>query len=373
MKTLALPFPGVRWPFEVPPSTVGNATALALVHGLLVLTPLIAILPIVATPARSEDVVVFKVGQDGRGRSQMAGEILDYTGKELRLRTQSGREAVIPAERVVTIDSDWQQKQAAADDLLNQGESAKALDLYLAAVREQPRVWVRRRILAQCVRCYYELGKIEQAGAAFLIVLRSDPATQYFDAIPLSWTTQQPTASLQRQAASWLEDETTPAASLMGASWLLSSTQRAKAISKLQRLTTGADSRVALLAEAQLWRSKIVTATPQDVPRWQAVIDRMPSGLRGGPYYLLGQLLARHDLHEQAAVAYLRVPILYPQQRGLSAECLLASGEQLEKLGQTREALGLYRELISGYSATQAASEAQQRITDLQRKQSSPP
>jgi tetratricopeptide (TPR) repeat protein len=326
--------------------------------------PLICTL-LLASIAMADDVVVVSSGKDARGRARIPGVIVEYTGKELTLRQAGGRDSAIPADRVVAIESQWQQQHSAGDAQFDAGEFAKALDLYRVAVRDEQRTWARRQILARVVWCYHNLGQIEAAGATFLIILRSDPTTQYFDAIPLSWTTGQPSPALEREAKTWLADETLSPAALMGASWLLSTPDRSAAMAKLQRLTTDADPRVAQLAEAQLWRTKIVTSTPQEVAGWQQQVERIPSELRAGPYFALGQALARQNLHEQAALAFLRVPILHSSNRSLSADALLAAARALESLGQNDAAAGLYRELINDYATTAPAAEAQARLRNL--------
>ena len=81
------------------------------------------------------------------------GEILDYTGRELRIRLSSGREAAIPADRVRRIETRWIAEHAAGDALREQGKFDEALDQYRAALGKESRLWVRRKNLAEMVWC----------------------------------------------------------------------------------------------------------------------------------------------------------------------------------------------------------------------------
>ncbi len=227
---------------------------------------------------------------------------------------------------------------------------------------------MRRQLLAQMVWCLRYQNDWDQAARIFLLIVQSDPTTQYFDAMPLAWRPLTPTLAMERKATEWIRDDRDPAAQLIAASWLLSSTaeNRTDATRTLEDLTRAKDIRIAQLAEAQLWRSQLVTAREAEIPRWQAAIERMPESLRGGPYHLLGQLLARHGRQTDAALAMMRVPILFPREQTLAAESLLAAAAALEKDGRTDEARSVLRELIAEHPTSQAASAAKTKLNSSQ-------
>ena len=164
----------------------------------------------------------------------------------------------------------------------------------------------------------------------------------------------------------WTSDVAAPSAlRLLGASWLLTTDNRT-AVDALRRLSADGDPRVAQLAAAQLWRTRIAEATTADAQQWQAQIERMGAEIRGGPYFLLGLALARLDQHEDAALALLRAPLLYGQSSpALAAEALLAAGKELDQAGQRDSAATLYREAIANYGATLAGREAEIRLSQL--------
>jgi TolA-binding protein len=133
----------------------------------------------------------------------------------------------------------------------------------------------------------------------------------------------------------------------------------------LEQLAASKEAHVALLASAQLWRTRVVTATADDVTQWRERLERMPSELRAGPYFLVGQALARLGQPQESAIAFMRVAILYPEQRQLSAEALTQAGRQLQSLGETKQAAALFREVLLKFADTPSAAVAQARLDAL--------
>jgi tetratricopeptide (TPR) repeat protein len=320
-----------------------------------------AALAIVSALHASADEVVVSTGPDAQGRTRRMGEVVDFTGAGLVLRVAGGAETTIPAERVLEVRAEWSPSHRAGDELFAEGKFAEALEKYRQAVGQEQRGWVRRRLTSQAVWCYRNLGQHEFAASSFLSLASQDPATPHFDAIPLSWTSAQPGAAFEAKLRKWLDDQN-PVISLVGASWLLTSADRSAAAERLRTLTGADDSRVALLAQAQLWRTQQATAKADDVARWRSAAERLPELLRSGPYYVIGQSMARLGAGEEAALVLLRVPVLYPQHRELAAESLFAAARELEKLNRADEALRLYQELWNNYRENQLADLARQRL-----------
>lgn len=310
--------------------------------------------------AAADDVVVIATGEDKSGRQKMKGRIVRYAGQELVLEQLSGREKSIPAESVVEIQTTWTEPHRSADALLAAGKFDEALKQYRLAMQEEKRRWAQQQIMSQMIWCYRGQGNIDTACETFIKLHGSDPPPKYFEAIPLSWRAQSPPARMAQLAREYLGSSSS-VAQLLGASWLLS-TRNAKVVDALRRLTNDPDRRIALLAEAQLWQSQIVTADDDQLQRWSRMLQRLPAGLRGGPYYTLGRGLAQRNHHEQAALTLMRVPIFYPQDRTLAADALLATALQLEKLDRPDQARTLYRELLTTYRASPAAAEAKIRL-----------
>jgi len=324
----------------------------------------VAMFTCLLAPVVAQDTVYIGAGPAG-GQTKLSGQILDYNGRELRMVVAGGLEKNFPAEKVLRVETQYAQQQIDAHAAFANRRFENALALYRKALDKEPRRWVRRQIVARIVRCYCALGRPGRAGEEFLLLIRDDPHTQYFDCIPIAWMPRQPSVALEQTAREWLaRDE--PAAVLLGASHLLGGRARLSALARLRRLAAAPDGRIARLALAQSWRAAVATAGEQQIDAWRRLIEQLPEPLAAGPYFVLGTARARRKQWEQAALAFLRVAILYPQQRGLAAQSLLDAGRSLEKLGRTEEALRLYRELMRNYpEQTRPVAEVQSRAESM--------
>ena len=291
--------------------------------------------------------------------------MLEYTGREIVIEMAQGRPLKRPGKLVIEIQTAWPDGVNAGDELFARGDFRQAREQYSAAIRKEQRAWARRIILAKIIRCYRELNLTEAAGKLFLGLLHEDPDTPDFDLIPLAWLPAQPSGSLTQTAQTWLEAQDSSAAVLLGASHLLPTSFRGRALERLESLALDKDRRIAALALAQSWRSELATVNAERIGRWQQNIEQFPEPLRAGPYLVLGQALARVGRAEPAALALLHVPILYPQERQLSAEALLAAAQLLEQASQPAAATRLYLELTASYEGLRAAADAAQHLQRL--------
>jgi tetratricopeptide (TPR) repeat protein len=318
------------------------------------------------SPAGAQDAVILSTAADPAARLKKTGQILDYTGTELKLRTALGTDETIPGGRVVEIQTRWTPSHEAARAARHEGRLDDAVALFRQAKRDETRPWAVRQIMADLAQCYLEAGRIDSAGDEFLGILASDPVTQHFDCIPLAWRGIALGSAVEARAAAWLAARGAPAAVLLGASWLLP-TRRGEAVAALEEIAKSTDPRLAGLAAIQLWRVKLVTATTEEIRRWQTQLQRMPADVQPTGWYVLGDMLARQDQPEAAALAYLKVPVLFRQQRALASEALLAAGQQLEKMSQADQATGLYREVVRDYPRLPATTEAEKWLERLKR------
>lgn len=314
-------------------------------------------------PCISDDTVTVLSGKDNKSRTNRGGEVVEYTGETLQLKSASGRVESIPAARVVEVRTPWTPAHERGNALRAEGKLEEAVAAFKQAKREETRVWGRRKIMSELVTCYAELGSFELAGAEWLTIVSSDPSTMFYSVIPVAYRSLPPNVDLETRAAAWLTSKE-PAAQVLGASWLLTGPQRAAAVEALERLvaTKTADPRVRSLAQIQLWRTKLVSAKLDEVQRWQLAVEQMPAEVRASGYFIVGDGLARLNQLDDAALAYLRIPVVHPDQRTMAADALLEAGKQHEKLKRGEQAVGLYREVLSGYSRTTAAEEAKARL-----------
>jgi|GEM_PF-338972 len=326
----------------------------------------VALSTCLAKRAFAEDAVYLKSTSPGGPIVRLRGEIVEHTGRELRIRNTTGGERTVPAAGVARIEFTRSPEQVSGDEQFAAGNWQLALASYQRALdaQREPRAWVRRQILAQMVWCYRNLGRWDEAGKYFLLLVASDPATQYFDAIPLVWREEALSPDVVRQAGAWLAASEQPVSVLIGASLLIDSQSRIEALAKLRGLLASPDPRIVWLAYAQLWRAGANNATPDQQRSFAARIATSDESLRAGPYFIFGRSLLLTD-PDQAAIALLHVPIEFDRERTLAAEALTSVANVLEKLKQPDQALGLYREAAANYAETAAGKLAQQHLERL--------
>ena len=316
--------------------------------------------------AVAEDQVTYATGPDGGSRTTVRGTILDHTGQKLTLRSAMGSPQEIPASRVLEVSTEWSPTKVKADRSFGDHQYDQALRLYGQALGDESRVWAQREILAQMICCLRQLERIEQATDFFLRLVQSDPETIWFGRIPLSWQTVQPPPALEKRAEQWMQNADSPAARLIGASWLLGTRHRAAAIEALQRLASQGQVRIASLATAQLWRTQAATVDEAGLERWADLLQKMPREVRPGALYVYAQALAARGHSERAALAWLRIGLLYADHdRSLAAWGLLSAGRELERMGDHRQAASLYREILRDYAGTTTATRATARLESL--------
>jgi tetratricopeptide (TPR) repeat protein len=320
----------------------------------------------VAGAAQAEDAVYLRPAAAGAPLTRIRGEIVDFTGRELRIQNDAGRERAIPTAQIERVETTHSPEQTSGDQLFAAGDFKGAVQQYRSALesKREPRNWVRRQILAQLVWSQRNLKQWDQAGEYFLILLASDTSTPDFACLPLVWTGDKPSPALERQAQVWLADAEHSAAVLMGASHLLATASRPQALEKLKTLLADDDPRIAWLAFGQLWRAGSDNATAEQRASFAARIEGSDESLRAGAYFILGNALAGQQ-PEAAALALMKLPILHEREYHLAAAALVTSGDCLERLQRRDQALTLYREAATHFGQSTAAAEAEQRSRRL--------
>lgn len=314
--------------------------------------------------ASETDTVVLAPRADGAGRIVVTGRIIDFSGTAMVLEA-SGQKQTIPGKQVIEVRSRWTAEQTAGDDLWRRRDYAAAQAKYTAALAGERRPWAQRLLRSKLVAVLREQARWELAADEFLRLAQADPQTPYFDQIPLPWTTVAPSPALEAKARTWMTSGGSDAAALLGASFLLSTGDRTAALKRLRELALDGDVRIALLAEAQLWRNAAVTADDAAVEGWERTLDKLPEPLRAGPTLVVGRAWAQRNQPERAALVLLRLPILHADHHRLSAEALWSGGQMLERLAQPAEATTLYRELLRDYPQAVVAGPAAERVKQL--------
>ncbi len=310
----------------------------------------------------AQDTVYLSSSTSSEGYVSVEGRVVDYSSAGVTIEA-AGKVRTLGNRLVQRIETRRTESQLQGDSLYKTGDFPGALAAYRRARDQEPRGWVKREITARIVWCYRALGQVNTAAEEFLLLVRSDPGTPYFDCIPLLWHGSFQSRAVVPDAKAWLRDEAMPAAVLLGASYLLQTDHGSLAMARLQALSQSDDENVACLARAQAWRATVITTGAEQVGRWQEMINDMPAQLRPGPYYVVGQGWARNQEWEKAAFTLVRIAVLYPEHRELASRSLLDAAMALDKLERHDEAGRLYGELVRDYPESPLVGEAQSRMT----------
>ena len=324
-----------------------------------------------AGPAWGQDLrdkVTLLKEEDG-SRVRVMCTVLDHTGEFIRYQMRDdGPTTVKPSSQVISIETAQTTKHIQALEKYAEGDIPAAGRLFEEALSQDSREWVRRDILAMLVKCALRQRNYAQAGERFLMIYASDKTTQHFQGIPLLWRTTAPDPQLKNSAVQWLE-RGSPAAVLLGGSALLFDPKyQSSAKIELQQLRANPDPRIRYLAIAQLWRLEL-PGGKIDRPTlagWQDTIHAMPTSVRGGAYFLLGEGRRQRRQHDAAAVAFLWVPLVYDHDYQLSALATLNAADSLNAIGQRDESIALYREIIARYGQSSYAQDAAQALKSLE-------
>lgn len=266
------------------------------------------------------------------------GTIVDFKGATLTLELASGRETKIPTGRVRRIEADWSEPHIAADARYEQHDYRTALNLYRKAFNKEQRAWVKRRLLERVIRCYRNVGKEADACRMFERLVKEDPNTPYLACIPLSWPTKQCPADVKAIVASWLRDDQLALKRLVAASWLLVN-NRSQSIAALRDLGRDSSKSINSLAVAQLWRAELLTMKESRLSWWREQLESTPPELRAGSYYLLGESFTKFGQQDEATLAFLRVPTMFPHEVSLGQQCLSSAANIFQSQSHRQEAV----------------------------------
>jgi len=300
---------------------------------------------------------------DRGGTREVRGTIENFNRRKLQIVLPSGQRRTIDAKKVVGIDTRRTPGHRAARLAAANQQYAKASRGYFRLLENgsEDRDWVQREIRYELVLALAGEGKYGLAAREFSKLWASDCPPSYFSAIPLVWTGGF-VCSPQTEtiAEGWLHSQS-DVERLMGASLLIGSGKTEDATKTVRELAQTATNPVAALALCQSLRPRVPKATEEYIRICRQAIDRLDPTFRDGPYYILGRLYAAKGQHEKAAVAAMRVPILFQNPR-LAAESLLTAGKSMIKSGLIEDGHRIYEELISSYPQSKAAEEARREM-----------
>jgi hypothetical protein len=296
--------------------------------------------------AQEFDVLLVRAANGEEKYSRMIGNVVDLTSEHAMFITKGGtREQKITLTRIAEFAPDRSDDEISGRQRLATGEYDSAKAALEKAKSAAKATWQKNEIEALIAQCELGLGEIDAAASRMAALVKDDPDSRLLGYLPLAWVDSFQTPS-PANLASWAKDES-PVLKLLAASWMLSGDKRKEAAAQLEKISSGPSRRLAILAEAQLWRSKLPTARQLDGQRWLERTASFPEDLQAGPYYIAGQAAARTDQPLRAAEAWMRIALMHPYQASLVAESQWQSAKQLERAGATADALSLYEKIAS--------------------------
>ncbi len=318
---------------------------------------------LVVPPLSGQDRITV-INPDTGVLSQFTGQVIAWD-RERVTYVSGGREREIPARRVIGIDYPKSAGHQEADRFYQAGRFDQAALALENAMASESRPWVAEEMRARSLQCGMAAGDLNRALVEFLAIYRDNPQTRFFHLVPLAWEARERAPrGLAGELEKLLNDDD-PVRSLLAASWLLMTNDPAPAIARLKQLAIAADARVAQLADAQLWRPRLIDADEAELRRWHLAIERMPEALQAGPRFLAAMVQQRLQGDTEAVIAFMQIPVLFPEHYQLAGSALGQAHQLLEKLGRTAEAELVARELFQSYGFSAAAGGMQNPVDPL--------
>jgi len=307
-----------------------------------------------ASAQETADIVMVRRPQNRR-EVRYVGRVMDYAAGTLRLRMKtSGSVRSLTSADIVRIETPRLDEHVKADKQQSVGKLDEAAASFTAALALEQRKWVQREILASLTRLHLRRGDRMAAARAFVELTNSDPKTHHRGLVPLCWSNHRLAPADVNQAKGW-STSANYFARLIAASMLFNvPSERAKAMKSMDEIA-GSGRGLSDLARTQLWRGRLVDAKPinrTEIKLWRGRVALMKQRERGGPWFVIGKAHSQRLEHEEAAIAFLWIPLAYSLDRELAAEASLEAAVSLQKHGNLPDATSLYRETAERFAGT---------------------
>ena len=320
----------------------------------------------VATAAAQDTVVIS--ANNSKGQISREGTIVDWKGSSLTI-SSNGREREVDNERIIEVQTQWDKNYLAGKSSLAEHRFESAIAEFQLAVKAEKRPWAKRLIQARMLEALLATQNHVEAIRQFLIITREDPQTRFFHLIPLSWTQSSLQTASTVNVAKRLANSKDVIAQLIAASWMINdaldpkSRSRAKAL--LETLANDIEPRIAQLATMQLWRFELMSVDESTIRSWEKRVSGFEATIRGGGRWLIAEAKNRLRKSDEAAIQFLSLPILHPEQHGLLPQCLYQAGTILQS-NRPAESQIIFNELVTKYPKTPWAKQARQILNQKQ-------
>ncbi|MCA9008796.1 MAG: hypothetical protein KDB01_03570 [Planctomycetaceae bacterium] len=310
---------------------------------LILSSHLLAQEPPSVLPLATTDRIVIRDGALQRTRA-IPGVIEDLAGQSVVLRRGGNAVEVFKLHEIESIQF---VKSAAYDEGLRQLQQQEWLPAIAAlkiAESAEPRAWVVREIQASLAEALRAAGDFEKCIELVEKIYESDPNTRHLNTLPLVWDERLPP---QHRFVGKPLDLKSPSLlrQLVAASALLQDPAHEDAAAGvLQTLKTGPRAAIQQLAEAQLWRLRLLhpeTIRATETALWMQRVRDFDKRQRSGPEFIIGRvLLAAHD-YDNASTSLLWMPLVAPLDPPTTAACTKEAIIALKQSGRIEEAAQL--------------------------------
>ena len=297
-------------------------------------------------PFTTTDAILIRDGDSQRTKI-ISGVIEDLAGQSVVLRRGGNAVEVF---KLRDIESLKFGRTAAFDEGLRHLQNHEwplAISALSIAETTEPREWVMREIQAALAEALRAAGKFDECINVVERIYEHDANTRHLNLLPLVWDER--LAPEHRVSAS-PNDLQSPSLlrQLVAASALLQNpTDETAAAVVLQTLKIGPRVAIQQLAEAQLWRLRLLhpeNIRASETEGWMHRVRDFDKRQRSGPEFVIGRaLLAIHD-YDNASTSLLWMPLVAPLDPPTTTACKIEAIAALKLSGRIAEAAQLQNE-----------------------------
>ena len=306
------------------------------------------------------DTITLKNGIVARGKIVKAEE------RGIRVEYSENKTVYHRREEVADVQRDNDPVLAEVEALSKKGETAKAEEALLRAIKAQPVGWLAERYRIELMECQQARGRFAAAVETYLAMMRDNPETARYACMPLTVCgAEEKKAAIQglQNAMPDAGADTTHALplhfTLLG-SILAADGKADDADAYLKMLGTARDERSVALT--RLLSAEVATARKKGREAAEGIekdLRALPEELKPRAYLILGAAYAQCGEPKLAATAFLRIPLGdFSESVALQSECLFQGAAECEKAGLKDQAAALRRELAEKFPGSYRAKSA---------------
>lgn len=309
-----------------------------------------------------------------------AGRIVGVTAKGLEVRV-GGAKRVVPFKNIRSVSADDYPKLEQAEELFFKGSKGdaqamqKAADLYDDLLTSRAPDWLRSIVQWRMYGVYARSGEVQKALDAYLEIAEQSPGLVAGFELPQprEGEHQANKAMLGRVDKALRKAPSAPYADTLKefrVSLLLLEGDPKEILGSgaLEKLLESDDAKVRTNAMLRKLELLLAVNQPQAAVDWLAKVKASDAEIFPAEMtYWEGRVFQTQGKHIEAALAYMRLPILHAaKDRNRAAEALWRTGKALEAAeAPAAEVKVVYQEAIEDYPGTTGAQRAKRELIRL--------